>query len=48
MITESQKAVALFQAATKMEDAGLAAFARKTLPMLEEQQRMAFTQAAAP
>ena len=48
MITESQKAVALFQAATKMEDAGLAAFARKTLPILEEQQRMAFTQAAAP
>jgi len=48
MITESQKAVALFQAATKMDDAGLAAFARKTLPTLEEQQRMAFAQAAAP
>jgi putative membrane protein len=46
MITESQKAVALFQAASKMEDAALAAFARKTLPTLEEHQRMAFAQAA--
>ena len=41
MITESQKAVALFQAAAKMQDAELAAFAKKTLPVLEEHQRLA-------
>jgi putative membrane protein len=41
MVTENQKAVALFQAAAKMQDAELAAFAKKTLPALEEHQRMA-------
>jgi putative membrane protein len=43
MITEHQKAIALFQAAAKMPDADLSAFAKKTLPMLEEHQRMAVT-----
>lgn len=41
MITESQKALGLYQAAARMEDAALAAFAKKTLPMLEEHQRLA-------
>jgi putative membrane protein len=41
MIAEGQKAVALFQAAAKMQDAELAAFAKKTLLVLEEHQRMA-------
>jgi predicted outer membrane protein len=41
MITESQKAVGLYQAAAKMDDARLAAFAKKTLPMFEEHQRLA-------
>lgn len=41
MITESRKAIALYESAAKMEDAQLAAFAKKTLPALEEQQRLA-------
>ena len=41
MITEHQEAIALFQAAAKMENAELAAFAKKTLPVLDEHQRMA-------
>ena len=41
MIIETQKALGLYQAAAKMDDARLAAFARKTLPMLEEHQRLA-------
>jgi putative membrane protein len=50
MITESQKAVALYQGATKMEDPQLAAFAKKTLPALEEQQQKAgmLAQAVSP
>jgi putative membrane protein len=46
-ITESQKAIALFQGAAKMQDADLAAYAKKTLPTLEEHQRMALTLADA-
>jgi hypothetical protein len=41
MLTEQQKAIALFQAAAKMQDVELAAFAKKALPALEDQQRMA-------
>jgi len=41
MITEHQKAITLFRAAAKMDDPDLAAFARKTLPLLEEHHRMA-------
>ncbi|MEJ1964923.1 MAG: DUF4142 domain-containing protein [Gammaproteobacteria bacterium] len=41
MITENQKAIALFQRATKMQDAELAAFAKKTQPVLDEHQRIA-------
>jgi len=41
MITESQKALGLYQAAARMDDAPLAAFAKKMLPMFEEHQRMA-------
>ena len=41
MMMESGKAIALFESATKMEDAQLAAFAKKTLPALEEQQQRA-------
>lgn len=46
-ITESQKAIALFQGAAKMQDADLAAYAKKTLPTLDEHQRMALTLADA-
>ncbi|HEY4213957.1 MAG TPA: DUF4142 domain-containing protein [Steroidobacteraceae bacterium] len=38
MRTETLDARALFEAATKMEDAELAAFAKKSLPLLEEHQ----------
>jgi len=50
MSTEYQKAIALFQAASKMQDAELAAFAKKTLPALDAHQRMAIalTPAALP
>ncbi|MEP7243636.1 MAG: DUF4142 domain-containing protein [Gammaproteobacteria bacterium] len=41
MIEESQKAIALFHGAVKMQDVELAAFAKKTLPVLEEHQRLA-------
>jgi putative membrane protein len=41
MVTESQKAIALFESATRMEDAKLAAFAKKALPLLQEHQRLA-------
>jgi putative membrane protein len=41
MIAEHQKALALFQAAAKMEDTDLAAFAKKALPVLSTHQRMA-------
>jgi putative membrane protein len=41
MGTESQKAIALFESATRMEDAKLAAFAKKALPGLQEHQRLA-------
>ena len=47
MITEQQKAIALFQGAAKMPDADLAAFAKKTLPVLDEHQRMAIALAPA-
>jgi putative membrane protein len=46
-ITEHQKAIALFQGAAKMQDAELAAFAKKALPALEEHQRMAIALAGA-
>jgi len=50
MSTEYQKAIALFQAASKMQDTELAAFAKKTLPALDAHQRMAIalTPAALP
>lgn len=41
MTTELQKAIALFESATKMPDTKLAAFAKKTLPTLQEEQRLA-------
>ena len=41
MLTEHQGAIALFQRAANMEDAALSAFAKKTLPVLEEHERMA-------
>jgi hypothetical protein len=41
MVAESQKAIALFESATRMEDAKLAAFAKKALPVLQEHQRLA-------
>ncbi|MEJ0039718.1 MAG: DUF4142 domain-containing protein [Gammaproteobacteria bacterium] len=41
MITENQKAIALFQSAANMPDAELASFAKGTLPTLEEHQRLA-------
>lgn len=41
MIAEHQKSIALFQAAAKMEDADLAAFAQKALPVLDTHQKMA-------
>jgi putative membrane protein len=41
MIAEHQKALALFQAAAKMEDTDLAAFAKKALPVLSTHQKMA-------
>ena len=47
MITEEQKAIALFQGAAKMPDADLAAFAKKTLPALDEHHRMALALAEA-
>ena len=47
MITEAQKAIALFSSASMMKDADLAAFAKKTLPTFEEHQRLALTLAEA-
>jgi len=41
MIAESQKAIGLFESASKMQDARLAAFAKKSLPLFQEQQRLA-------
>jgi putative membrane protein len=41
MIAEHQEAIALYQRAAKMDDAALAEFARKALPILNEHQRMA-------
>ncbi len=41
MISESAKAVALFESAAKMPDKKLAAFARKVLPVLQARQRAA-------
>jgi putative membrane protein len=41
MVVEHEKAVALFQSATNSGDPDLAAFAKKTLPVLEEHQRLA-------
>jgi putative membrane protein len=43
MRSEHQKAIALFEAATTMQDADFAAFAKKTLPALTEGQRLAAT-----
>jgi putative membrane protein len=41
MLTEHQKAIGLFQGATRMQDADFATFAKKTLPTLETHQRLA-------
>jgi putative membrane protein len=41
MVSESRRAIALFQAAARMEDAQLAAYARKALPVLESQEKTA-------
>lgn len=48
MSTETQRAIALFESASKMDDAKLAAFARKALPTLQEHQRLAADLAQAP
>jgi predicted outer membrane protein len=48
MITEQDKAIALFRGATNMDDKDLAAFAKKTLPALNEQQKMAIALTDAP
>jgi putative membrane protein len=48
MITEYQDAVGLYQAAAKMEDAELSAFAKKALPTLDDHQRMAVALVSAP
>jgi len=47
MITEYEKASALFRAAANMEDAELSAFAKKTLPALDEHQKLAMVLAGA-
>jgi putative membrane protein len=41
MVMDHDKTIALFQGATKSSDADLAAFAKKTLPTLEEHKQMA-------
>jgi putative membrane protein len=41
MSVEIARAIGLFESAAKMQDSRLAAFAKKSLPMLEEQQRLA-------
>jgi predicted outer membrane protein len=41
MMSEIHKAIALFESASKMPDAKLAAFAKKTLPTLQDRQRLA-------
>ena len=41
MLTEHQRAIALFQSAAQMDDTALAELARKTLPTLDEHLRMA-------
>jgi putative membrane protein len=46
MIAEHQKSIALFTAAAKMEDADLAGFAKKALPVLNTHQKMAIDLAA--
>lgn len=47
MIAEQEKALALYQGAAKLPDAELAAFAKRTLPRLEEHHRMALALANA-
>jgi putative membrane protein len=48
MSTENQKAIALFESASKMSNTRLAAFARKALPTLQEQGRAALDLAQTP
>jgi putative membrane protein len=50
MVAETRKAIGLFESAAKMQDSRLAAFAKKSLPTLQEQQRLAsdLAQAASP
>ncbi len=50
LITENDKAIALFRGATNMPDGDLATFAKKTLPVLSEQQKaaLALGSAASP